>query len=69
MTATKGGWIIFAAALGMMATLLSSDVRALHEWNEIFTPGFIANAMAHFGTVVAAFVAGKIMPNNGGKNE
>lgn len=62
MTATNTGWIIFVAALGMMATLLSADIRALKSWNEVFQPGFIADALAHFGTVIAAFVAGKIIP-------
>lgn len=62
---TTTGWVIFASALGMMATLLSNDIRALKTWNEVFQPGFIADALAHFGTVVAAFVAGKIIPSNG----
>lgn len=62
------GWIIFIAAMGMMATLLSGDIRSLKTWNEVFQPGFIADALAHFGTVVAAFIAGKIIPSNGDKN-
>jgi len=62
----KPGNIVFLAALGMMAGLVAIDMRDLTSWNEVFTPIFIADLLAHFGTVVGAYVAGRLIPKNGG---
>ena len=63
MTNTHTGWIIFVAALGMMASLLAPEISALESWSVVVTPAFMGKALAHFGAVVAAFVAGKIIPS------
>ncbi len=63
MSQTTTGWLILIAALGMMMTLMAVDVSNLTTWNAIFTPAFIGSAMAHFGTVIAAFIGGKLIPN------
>ena len=68
MTPKNTGWTIFIAALGMMATLTAADIKDLKDWSEMFHPGFVASMLLHFGTVVAAFVAGKIIPSSGDKN-
>lgn len=64
MNQTTSGWILFVVALGMMCGLLSSDVGKLTDWNGAIKPGFIAQVMAHFGTVVLAFVGGKLIPES-----
>ena len=56
------GWLIFAAALGMMLSLISVDVNELTSWHDATTPSFVGTAMAHFGAVIAAFVGGKLIP-------
>lgn len=62
MNKTTGGWTIFIIALGMMCGLLSSDVGKLTSWNEAVKPQFVAIFMAHFGTVILAFIGGKQIP-------
>tara|TARA_R110000868_G_scaffold97880_1_gene269359 strand:- start:1519 stop:1722 length:204 start_codon:yes stop_codon:yes gene_type:complete len=62
MTSTGKGWILFVAALGMMTTLMSVEVYDLMHWQEAVQPHFVAKIMVHFGTVVSAFVAGKLIP-------
>lgn len=62
MTQTTTGWMIFIAAMGMMAGLLSVDLVTLKTWHEVWTPEFIGGAMGHFAVVVTAFVGGKLIP-------
>jgi hypothetical protein len=62
MTQRQAGWVVFAAALGMMAGLMSVDVSNLHDWNEARSPSFVGTCLGHFGVVVAAFVGGKLLP-------
>jgi hypothetical protein len=62
MTSTHTGWLLFAAALGMMASLIAPEVSALSSWATVLSPAFIGKALAHFGAVVGAFVAGKMIP-------
>jgi hypothetical protein len=62
MTPTHTGWLLFAAALGMMATLIAPEVAALSAWGDAVTPAFLGKTLAHFGVVVGAFVAGKLIP-------
>jgi len=64
MTKTTSGWVLLIVALGMMCGLLSSDVAKLTNWNGAFQPAFIAVVMAHFSTVVVAFVGGKMIPES-----
>lgn len=69
MNKTTSGWVLFIVALGMMSSLMAADVGKLTSWNGASTPAFISIVMAHFGTVVVAFVAGKLIPEsrNGSK--
>lgn len=64
MNKTTGGWIVFIAALAMMCGLLSADVAKLTMWGDAVKPTFVAVVMAHFGTVVLAFVGGKLIPTS-----
>ena len=64
MNLTHAGWIGFIACLGMMATLSYNDVAKLNNWDQATSPAFVAVIMAHFGVVISAFLAGKIMPAN-----
>lgn len=64
MNQTTSGWVIFIIALGMMCGLLSNDVAKLTSWNGAFQPAFVAIVMAHFGTVVVAFIGGKLIPSD-----
>ena len=38
MTRTIAGWVVFLAALGMMATLLAVDVSKFQSWADATTP-------------------------------
>lgn len=69
MNKTTSGWVLFIVALGMMSSLMAADVGKLVSWSGASTPAFISIVMAHFGTVVVAFVAGKLIPEsrNGSK--
>lgn len=62
MNQTSTGWILFIAAMGMMASLMSFDVATLKSWHDAFAPSFIALMLAHIGTVITAFVGGKLIP-------
>ena len=59
---TTSGWVTFIIALGMMCGLLTSDISKLTVWGEALRPAFVAVVMAHFSTVVLAFVGGKMIP-------
>jgi hypothetical protein len=62
MNKTTGGWIIFIIALGMMCGLMASDVSRLNDWSGARSPQFVSVIMAHFSSVVLAFVGGKLIP-------
>lgn len=64
MNKTTSGWILFIVALGMMSSLMAADVGKLVNWSGATTPQFVALIMAHFGSVVVAFVAGKMLPES-----
>lgn len=64
MDKTTGGWVVFIVALGMMSGLLANDVAKLTQWNQALSPSFVAVVMAHFGTVVVAFIGGKLIPES-----
>lgn len=61
---TNGGWLLFIAALGMMSTLLAVDVSNFKTWTDAFAPSFIGSSLAHIGTVIAAFIGGKLIPTS-----
>lgn len=58
------GNVIFVAALGMVLLGLSSEVRGLHDLRETWTPDFLGKVMWHIGTVIGAYVGGRIIPRN-----
>ena len=62
MTQVQTGYVMFVAALGMMASLLAPEVSALASWPDVFTPMFMGKVFAHVGAVIGAFVAGKMIP-------
>lgn len=62
MNNTSIGWIVFVGCIGMMASLMAVDIGTLHTWQDARTPAFIGGQMGHLGTVIAAFIAGKIIP-------
>lgn len=62
MNKTTSGWTIFVISLGMMAGLISNDVAKLTQWGQALQPGFVALLFAHFGTIVTAFIGGKMIP-------
>lgn len=62
MSAQMSGWMMFAAAVGMMLGLIAVDVSTLQDWHEATTPAFIGGALGHLAVVLAAFVGGKLIP-------
>ena len=65
MTESSGtGWLTFLAALGVMSGLMVEDIKALKDWSEMFTPAFFGSFLGHFGSVILAFLGGKVMPTN-----
>jgi len=54
------GWVMFLAAMGVMMTLSANDVREMENFT--ITPAVLGDFMAHIGTVIAAFVAGRLIP-------
>lgn len=63
MSQTTTGWIVFLAAVGMMFGLLSVDIVALKDFNELYTPLFVGTFMGHIAAVITAFVGGKLIPS------
>lgn len=57
------GWVVFIAAMGMMAGLMAEDIRQLEEWSSIFKPSFLASILTHFAAVVTAFIGGRVIPS------
>lgn len=66
MTSRTSGWFVFLAAVGMMAGLIGAEVVEFEDWTQATEPRFVGTAFVHLGTVVAAFVAGRLVPRNGG---
>ncbi len=64
MNPATAGYVVFAAAVGMMCGLLSVDVSKLKDWPEVAQPGFVASILGHLGVVLTAFVGGKLIPEN-----
>lgn len=57
-------YTILIAALGMMATLMSVELKDLATWDDLLKPDFIGTLLAHFGTVIGAYTAGRLTPAN-----
>lgn len=55
------GWAVLLAAIGMLLTSLATEIKDLESWVYISTPGFVASVMIHVGSVIGAFVSGKLM--------
>lgn len=64
MTSHQRGYVIFVAALGMMASLLAPEVAGLPYWTAALQPAFVGKALAHFAVVSAAFAGGRIIPTS-----
>jgi hypothetical protein len=62
------GWIVFVAALGMLFTLMSADVKSLVSWEAMTTPAFIGTFLGHVAAVITAFVGGMLIPTKRGDN-
>ena len=69
MTQSTTGWILFMAALGMMAGLMGAEINNMADWALVVTPAFVGKGLIHFSTVVAAFVGGKLLPGPGDRRE
>jgi hypothetical protein len=59
------GWFVLAGAVFMMLTLMSVEVAALDSWALASAPAFVGRMLGHVGTVGAAWLAGKLMPQFG----
>lgn len=62
MTQTTKGYLVGLAALGVMLTQMAGEVGKIAAWDQITTPAFIAQSMLHLGTVIGAFVGGRLIP-------
>ena len=69
MTATNTGWILFIAALGMMAGLMGNELVTLKSWTEATTIAFVGKMMMHFSVVIGAFIGGRLIPSAGDRRE
>ena len=58
----KTGWVVGIAAIGMMFGLTAVQISNLETWNQATQPGFVGMQLANIGTVIAAFVGGKLIP-------
>ena len=65
MSDSGKGWFLFLAAFGMMLTLEAVEISKLQAWSDATTPAFVGIAAAHIGTVIAAFIGGKLIPTSG----
>lgn len=64
MNKTSTGWLILIGCIGMMSTLMAIDISQLNSWTEAAKPAFIGGQLGHLGTVIAAFIGGKIIPED-----
>lgn len=62
--ATNTGWIIFVAAMGMMLGMLAIDISSLKTWSDMTTPVFVGTTLGHIAATIAAFIGGKIIPED-----
>lgn len=57
------GWVIFAAGLAMMLTLLAGDFNSLKSWHDATYPAFAGGVMLHIAAVITAAIGGNLVPN------
>ena len=58
--AGQPGTIIFIAAFGMMCSLVAVDLADLNSWYEATNIKFVGGLIGHLGTVIAAYVGGRL---------
>lgn len=67
---TTLGWVIFVAAIGMLFSMISIDLVAMHgSWDGIRSPEFVGTTIGHIGAVITAFIGGKLIPENRGNEK
>ena len=59
------GNIVALAALGTALGLIGNEVAALQSWTPVLEPAFIGKTLIHLGTVVGAYVGGRLIPTGG----
>lgn len=57
------GWTIFAAMFGAMCLSIGNELQQLKSYDELYSLVFIGKNMVHLGTVIGAFVGGKLIPS------
>ena len=67
MSPQNTGWFLFIASLGMMAALVSNDITSLEAWESATSPAFVGKLLANVGTVITAFIGGKMIPTDKNK--
>ena len=58
------GWFVFVSAVGVMAGMVAIDVASLRQWSDMETPTFVGTTLGHLASVIAAFVGGKLVPED-----
>lgn len=59
------GWMIFVAAFGLICIDIGNEIRQLENFPQGMVSGeFIGETLIHIGTVIGAFVGGKLIPEN-----
>jgi hypothetical protein len=64
MTQKTAGWTIALAGIGMMAGLIGADIIQLMHLGDTLTPSFIGNMLLHLSATIAAFVGGRLIPDD-----
>ena len=64
MTRSQTSGVVLIAAMGMMASLMAVEIMEIVSWSELATPKFVGTLLMHFGTVIGAYVAGRLIPEN-----
>ena len=60
--------MIFIGAVGMMCSLTAVDIAMLANWDDAYSPKFVARLLVNISAVSAAFVGGKLIPENRNPN-
>lgn len=61
---TLGGSMAIIAAFGMTFGLLGGEIGGLTSWAQASAPAFVGKVLVHIGAVVAAYVAGQMLPSS-----
>ena len=65
MSQNASGWILLVAALGAVMGLVGHELSQVQTWTDASTTAFVGKAMGHVATVIASFVAGRLLPQVG----